>query len=210
MLKDTTRFDPSGAGTPDLWIRSPRHSPFRPPRTPKKEMWHENFPQVKYEPSSDKRSGNQKVMIKVCHTNCQLFACANRAQSDFMVGIYCKKYQWAMNSCIQDGGCRPQQLLDTCHLDWLKTKHTKCVIPPNFYGFRFSLNIPKMGYSVPEEFLKPILHSWVESRDFSFPYTEYKSKKQIQPVKQPSTVSSVVEYTKLKIIIWKAAQGVPK
>ena len=25
LLKDTTRFDPSGARTPDLWIRSPRH-----------------------------------------------------------------------------------------------------------------------------------------------------------------------------------------
>ena len=50
---------------------------------------------VKYEPSSDKRSGNQIVMIKVRHTYCQLFACANRAQSDFMVGTDCKKYQWA-------------------------------------------------------------------------------------------------------------------
>ena len=25
LLKDTTRFDPSGTRTPDLWIRSPRH-----------------------------------------------------------------------------------------------------------------------------------------------------------------------------------------
>ena len=58
----------------------------------KKEMWHANFPSVKYDPYSDKRSGNQKVIIKVRHTYCQLFACA---QSDFMVGIYCKKYQWA-------------------------------------------------------------------------------------------------------------------
>ena len=31
----------------------------------RKKMWHENFPSVKYDPSSDKRSGNQKVMIKV-------------------------------------------------------------------------------------------------------------------------------------------------
>ena len=56
----------------------------------KKEMWHENFPLVKYDPSSDKRSGNQKVMIKVRHTYCQLFACAYRAQSDFMVETYAR------------------------------------------------------------------------------------------------------------------------
>ena len=34
------------------------------------------------------------TVIKVRHRNCQLFACANRAQSDFMVGLYCQKYQW--------------------------------------------------------------------------------------------------------------------
>ena len=34
------------------------------------------------------------MMIKVRHTDQQLYACAKRAQSDFMEGIYCKKYQW--------------------------------------------------------------------------------------------------------------------
>ena len=34
------------------------------------------------------------MMTKVRHTDCQLFACARRAQSDFMEGIYCNKYQW--------------------------------------------------------------------------------------------------------------------
>ena len=34
------------------------------------------------------------MMIKVRHTDHLLYACAKRAQSDFMEGIYCKKYQW--------------------------------------------------------------------------------------------------------------------
>ena len=45
----------------------------------KKEMWHEIMPSVKYAQSIDERSENQKMMmIKVRHTSCQLFACANR------------------------------------------------------------------------------------------------------------------------------------
>ena len=34
------------------------------------------------------------MMIKVRHTDRQLYACAKRAQSDFMEGIYGKNYQW--------------------------------------------------------------------------------------------------------------------
>ena len=34
------------------------------------------------------------MMIKVRHTDRQLYACAKRTQSDFMEGAYCKKYQW--------------------------------------------------------------------------------------------------------------------
>ena len=34
------------------------------------------------------------MIIKVRHTDCQLYACAKRPQLDFMEGIYCKKYQW--------------------------------------------------------------------------------------------------------------------
>ena len=34
------------------------------------------------------------MMIKVRHTDRQLYAWTKRAQSDFMAGIYCKKYQW--------------------------------------------------------------------------------------------------------------------
>ena len=34
------------------------------------------------------------MMLKVCNTDRQLYACAKRAQSDSMEGIYCKRYQW--------------------------------------------------------------------------------------------------------------------
>ena len=63
----------------------------------KKEMWHENLPSVKYdpEPTADRRSGNPRMMIKVRHTDCQLYACVKRTQQDLMEGIYCKKYQWS-------------------------------------------------------------------------------------------------------------------
>ena len=57
-------------------------------------MWHGKLTSVKYAPSTIRRSGNQIMMIKVCHTDHQLYACAKRTQSDFMEGIYCKKYQW--------------------------------------------------------------------------------------------------------------------
>ena len=53
-----------------------------------------NVPSVKYTLSTDRWSGNQRMMIKVRHTDCQGYACARRAQSGFMEGIYCKKYQW--------------------------------------------------------------------------------------------------------------------
>ena len=33
----------------------------------------------------------QMMMIKVRHIDCKLYACAKRAQSDVMEGIYCKK-----------------------------------------------------------------------------------------------------------------------
>ena len=36
------------------------------------------------------------LMIKVRHTDRQLYACAKRAQSDLMEGMYCKKYQWGL------------------------------------------------------------------------------------------------------------------
>ena len=45
-------------------------------------------------PYTDKRSGNERMMIKVRYTACQRFACVTRAYSDFMEEIYCKKYQW--------------------------------------------------------------------------------------------------------------------
>ena len=57
-------------------------------------MYHGNLPSVKYAPSTDRRSENQIMMIKVRHTDFQLFACVRRVQSDFMEGNYCKKYQW--------------------------------------------------------------------------------------------------------------------
>ena len=41
------------------------------------------------------------MIIKVRHTDRQLYACAKRAQSDFMEGIYCKKYQWGPESEIE-------------------------------------------------------------------------------------------------------------
>ena len=54
------------------------------------------------------------MMIKVRHTDHQLYACAKRAQSDFMKEINGKKYQWGqkLNFCFQDGCCQPQCLLD--------------------------------------------------------------------------------------------------
>ena len=52
-------------------------------------MYHGNLPSVKYAPPP-----TQIMMIKVRHTDCQLFACVRRVQSDFMEGIYCNKYQW--------------------------------------------------------------------------------------------------------------------
>ena len=60
----------------------------------KKEIWHENLPSIKYAPYTNKRTGNQKMVIKVRHTYCQLHACTYRVHSDFMEIIYCKKYQW--------------------------------------------------------------------------------------------------------------------
>ena len=36
-------------------------------------MLHGNLSSVKYAPSTDRRSENQKMMIKVRHTDCQLF-----------------------------------------------------------------------------------------------------------------------------------------
>ena len=62
-------------------------------------MYHGNLPSIKYAPSTD-RSENQIMMIKVRHTDCQLFACVRRVQSDFMEGSYCKKYQWGLKSEI--------------------------------------------------------------------------------------------------------------
>ena len=57
------------------------------------------------------------MMIKVRHTDRQLYACAKRAQSAFMEGVYCKKYQWGpkirkFNFCVQDGRCQTQYVLD--------------------------------------------------------------------------------------------------
>ena len=57
----------------------------------KKEIWHGNLPSVKYAPCTKRRSENWIMMIKVRHKDCQLYACAKRAQSDVMEGIYCKK-----------------------------------------------------------------------------------------------------------------------
>ena len=55
---------------------------------------------VKYAPSTDRRSENQRMMIKVRHTDYQLFACVRRAQSDFMEGIYCKNISGVLKSEI--------------------------------------------------------------------------------------------------------------
>ena len=57
-------------------------------------MWHGKLPSVKYAHCTIRRSGKRMMMIKVRHTDRQLYACAKRAQSDFMEGIFCKKYQW--------------------------------------------------------------------------------------------------------------------
>ena len=54
----------------------------------KKETWHGNLPSVKYGPCTNRRSGNQMMMIKVHHKDCQIDACTKRAQSDVMEGIY--------------------------------------------------------------------------------------------------------------------------
>ena len=60
----------------------------------KNEMCHGKLPAVKYAPCTLRRSGNQMMMIKVRHTDRQHYARAKRAHSDYIKGIYCKKYQW--------------------------------------------------------------------------------------------------------------------
>ena len=49
-------------------------------------MYHGNLPSVKYAPSTDRRSENQMMMIKVRNADCQLFAWVRRIQLDFMEG----------------------------------------------------------------------------------------------------------------------------
>ena len=61
------------------------------------ESWHRSS----MPPCIIRRSGNQMVMIKVRHTDHQLYAGAKRAQSDFMEGINCKKYQRVLKSEIE-------------------------------------------------------------------------------------------------------------
>ena len=57
-------------------------------------MWHGNLSSLKYGPTTDRRSGYQRIMIKVRHTHCQLYVCLKRTQSYLMERIYCNKYQW--------------------------------------------------------------------------------------------------------------------
>ena len=80
-------------------------------------MYHGDLPSVKYAPSTDRRSENQIMMIKVRHTDCQLFACVRRVQSDFMEGIYCKKYQWGpkITNLISVSTMAAATLLDIRH-----------------------------------------------------------------------------------------------
>ena len=57
-------------------------------------MWHRLLPFAKYAPSFNKMPGKQKKnMIKIRHTDYQLFAYEKREQSDFMEGIYCSRVQ---------------------------------------------------------------------------------------------------------------------
>ena len=60
----------------------------------KKEMWHGTFAIGKYDRPTDRRSGNQRMVIKVRYTDCHFYAYVKGMQSDHMEGIYCKKYQW--------------------------------------------------------------------------------------------------------------------
>ena len=41
-------------------------------------MWHGNLPPDKYAPCTNRRSGNQMMMIKVRHTDCQHYACGKK------------------------------------------------------------------------------------------------------------------------------------
>ena len=91
-------------------------------------MYHGNLPSVKYAPSTDRRSENQIMMIKVRHTDCQLFACVRRVQSDFMEGIYCKKYQWGPKirnlisvSTMDIRHFHVEATLDTTDVDYLNS-----------------------------------------------------------------------------------------
>ena len=53
------------------------------------------LPSVKYAPSTDIRSGNQRMMIKVRHAYCQLYAhVKGGTQLDIMEETHCKKYPW--------------------------------------------------------------------------------------------------------------------
>ena len=51
-------------------------------------MYHGNLPSVKYAPSTDRRSENQMMMIKVRHTDCQLFACVS-VTGEKMLNTFC-------------------------------------------------------------------------------------------------------------------------
>ena len=77
-----------------------------------REVWHGNLLFVSMPPSNDKRSGNQRIMINVHHTDCHLYACEKRTQSNLMEDIYFKKCQWGpkikkLNFCIHDGRFQP-------------------------------------------------------------------------------------------------------
>ena len=67
---------------------------------------------VKYAPSTDRRSGNQRMIIKVRHTNNYMFACVKGAQSDFMEEFIARNNNGVLNQKFNFGNqnlgpCQP-------------------------------------------------------------------------------------------------------
>ena len=60
-------------------------------------MWHRILPLVKYDPLLRQTAWKVKIMMKIRHTDYQLFAYEKRVQSDFMEKFHCKNYQKGPN-----------------------------------------------------------------------------------------------------------------